>query len=162
MRHGYSIQEGDKEKLLPSNSTRTVPAGEWSHSQSGTSFAYFLVVVATNILRYSGIQQGALALTSNALWPAPLPLERSLRWDRRVLPLGLGRRRRARSLPKPRACGTVPTRRCCTLDVSARTACRASKEPLCGPGRRVARSRWRAVGEARCSLESSGRSPLLS
>ena len=66
MRHGYSIQEGDKEKLLPSNSTRSVPAREWSHSQSGTSFAYFLVVVATNILRYSGIQQGALALTSNA------------------------------------------------------------------------------------------------
>ena len=66
MRHGYSIQEGDKEKLLPSNSTRTVPAGECTHSQSGTSFAYFLVVVATNILRYSGIQQGALALTSDA------------------------------------------------------------------------------------------------
>ena len=67
MRHGYSIQEGDKEKLLPSYSTRSIPAGEWrSHSQSGTSFAYFLVVVATNILRYSGIQQGALALTSDA------------------------------------------------------------------------------------------------
>ena len=137
---------------------RSVPAGEWSHSQSGTSFAYFLVVVATNILRYSGIQQGALALTSNALWPAPLPRKRSMRWDRRVLPLGWGRRRRARSLPEPRACGTVPMTAVshpCMLGRAPRAVPRKSR--CAGQGCRVALVR----GKEQLLFKSSGRSPPL-
>ena len=93
------------------HSSISVPAEEWrSHSPSGTSPC--LLSSGSEFLLYSGTQWGRWRL-SNALWPAPLPPRRFMTWTGE-LPLGWGRRRRARSLPKPRACGTCLRRRCRT------------------------------------------------
>ena len=156
MWHGYSIQEGDKEKLLPSNSTRTVPAGECTHSQSGISLAYFLV--GNDILRDSGYHMGRWRLY---LMPSGLrPCRESGPWHGAGdVPLGLGRRvARAKFAKAARLWDSAYDGGVASVMLGRAPRAMPRKSRCAGQGCRVALVR----GKEQLLFESSGRSPLNS